>query len=135
DEFYDCPEGDPENPLCIEYRGDVIIESQLGIKRGWYTAPLLIISADAILFYILGGLFLKFKPVDIMVARSRAGDDGDASAGKEKINTSHNDEVRTIDVTLEDVRLEIVKKGLLKRQRRTLQVLKGVSTHFAAGQL
>ncbi|KAF8424189.1 ABC transporter [Tirmania nivea] len=133
--FYDCPYGGPSDPRCIEFRGDFILVNQLGLRKSWYTIPLIIISSMAILFYIISGLLLRFWTININISKPRAADDGDASAGKERIGGERAPEVQRIDVELDKVKLTIVKKGLLKRQNQRMEILKGVSTVFEAGKL
>ncbi|KAF8460995.1 P-loop containing nucleoside triphosphate hydrolase protein [Kalaharituber pfeilii] len=133
--FYDCPYGGPEEPRCLEYHGDFILVDQLGLKKNWYTVPMIIISSMAVIFYIIAGLLLRFWTVDINISKPRVNDSGDASSGKERINTNQQSEVQKIDVGLDDVKLNIVKRGILKSQNKKLEILKGVSTTFEAGKL
>lgn len=89
----------------------------------------------AIIFYIIAGLLLRFWKIDINISKPRPKDDGDASAGKERISSGRASEVQRIDVELDNLKLNILKKGLLKRQNQKLEILKGVSTIFEAGKL
>jgi len=89
----------------------------------------------AILFCIISGLLLRFWTVDINISKPRAANDGDASAGKERVGGGRASETQRIDVELDKVKLTIVKKGLLKRQNQRVEILKGVSTVFEAGKL
>lgn len=90
----------------------------------------------AVIFYIIAGLLLRFWKVDINISTPRAKDDWDASAGKERIGGDRASEVQKIDLELDDVKLDIIKRGLLKHQNQKLEILKGgVSTIFESGKL
>lgn len=93
-------------------------------------------------FYIVAGLLLKFKPADINVSSSRPKfDEKDRSAGKENITRTSREQVKEIDVVLNNCSLTIEKPGmslgLFGKTKGTveLEILKGVSSRFEAGKL
>ncbi|KAI5793725.1 P-loop containing nucleoside triphosphate hydrolase protein [Peziza echinospora] len=136
--FYDCPYGGPDEPLCIEYRGDFILKDQLGLRENWYTIPVVIMACAALLFYISAGLLLKFWAVDINMSKPRVSSnhDKDASAGKERISTEDSKRVQRIDVELRDLGLVVEKRGIPGiRKMVEKRILDGVGTRFEAGKL
>jgi len=89
----------------------------------------------AISFYIIAGLLLRFWTTDISISKPRAADDGGLAAGRKRIGGERASGIQRIDIELDNVELTIVKKGLLKRQNQRVEILKGVSTVFEAGNL
>jgi ABC-type multidrug transport system ATPase subunit len=135
-QFYDCPwSDDPGDPLCIEYTGAFIMRS-LGLPGNWIWRPIVILIAFIIFFYIVSGLILQFKTVDMEVAQSRQSDE-DLSAGKEKFAARPPDEGRRVSITLDKYALDIQKRSIGKRgfTSRRLQILKPISAEFYPGQL
>ena len=101
------------------------------------TIPLCALLVFTVFFLISSCFFLQFWTVNVhfSTARTRT-DDPDASAGKEIMKKSRDgDDVKKVDVELTNVVLEIYKPSLVRREGNTLNVLKGVSTKFQAGEL
>ncbi|KAH8146025.1 uncharacterized protein LAJ45_09947 [Morchella importuna] len=143
DKFYACPatNASPTNPQCLEYTGKFILDS-LSFPEHWRTVPIVINVSWAVFFYIVAGLLLKFKPVDINVSSARPkSDEKDRSAGKENITRTGREQVKEIDVVLDNCSLTIEKPGmslgLFGKTKGTveLEILKGVSSRFEAGKL
>lgn len=143
DSFYACPatNASPANPECLEYTGKFILDS-LDFPEHWRTVPIVINVAWAIFFYIVAGMFLKFKPVDINVSSARTKpDEKDSSAGKEYICHTGREQVKTIEVVLDNCSLNIEKPGISlglfgdTKSAVELRILKGVSSRFEAGKL
>lgn len=136
DSFYDCPlEAGINNPGCLEYKGNFVLESS-GFSKGWILVPIIINIGFAIGFYVVAGLVLKYFTVDINVSSSKKNsDDNDRSAGKEKLSAPENSPAHKIDVFLEDYRLTVNKTGFFGKGKFELDILKGVSTRFESGKL
>jgi len=93
-QFYDCPyEGGESNPACTNYTGAYIMSS-LGFPQVWITEPIGIMVAFAIGFYFLAWVGLRFRRVEMTIARQRT-PDVDLSAGKEKMTARSAAEVST----------------------------------------
>ncbi|EOD49342.1 putative abc transporter protein [Neofusicoccum parvum UCRNP2] len=132
--FYDCPEeGGPSNPACKQYTGEYIMES-LGFPSNWIWRPIIVLLAFVIAFYIGAGLILRFWKVEMQIGRARK-DESDESAGKEKMTSRSLEEVRTVNIRLEDYALEIEKRNWMGRKAKQLEVLKPVSAQFEPGVL
>ncbi|KAF5852669.1 hypothetical protein GGP41_008088 [Bipolaris sorokiniana] len=130
--FYDCPlEGGRSNPDCKEYDGDFIMDS-LGFPNNWVWRPILALLGFAIAFYVGAGLLLKFWNAEIAMARARP-TNTDASAGKEKMNARPPENVRTIDIRLENYGLDVEKRSLRKKSTKT--ILNPITADFRPGSL
>lgn len=137
DAFYDCPlPGGRDNPACTEYDGNYVLRT-LDFPRNWRTVPAVVNLGFAVGFYILAGLMLKWKPVDINVVKGkqRADDDVDQSSGKERLVKREGMGKDRVDVTLEDYRLRLKKWGPFGRGAVDMEILKGVGARFEAGKL
>ena len=88
-------------------------------------------------FLISACLVLEFWTVDVQLSSARTrNDDFDAAAGKEMMKRSREgDGVKKVDIGLVDLALDIHKPSLRRGKGSTLEVLKGVSTKFKAGEL
>lgn len=137
DAFYDCPlPGGRDNPACTEYDGNYVLRT-LDFPRNWTKIPITVDLAYAVGFYLLAGVVLKWKPVDITVVKGskKADDDIDQSAGKEKLTKREGMGEEKIDVTLEDYKLRLKKRGIFGKGALDMEILKGVSAKFEAGKL
>lgn len=135
DKFYDCPlEGGRDNPGCLQYEGSFILKS-LDFPQHWIKAPLAILVAWTIGFYVAAGLALHFFPVDINASAAKVNDDKDGSAGKEALSAPNDEPSHRIDVVLDDYQLRLTKPGFFGKRALDLQILKGVSTRFESGKL
>ena len=109
----------------------------LSFSEDWITVPLCVLLGFFVFFFISSCVLLQFLAVDIhfSVARIRK-DDPDASAGREIMGRSRSgDDARKVDVELVDLGLEIHEASVRLGKGRILDVLKGVSTTFQAGEL
>lgn len=88
-----------------------------------------------VFFTITGALILQFWTVDIHfspVNKSRS--DVDASAGKQVMCIDEGKKVTRVDVDLVNCTLEIYKPSI-RGAGTHLEILKGVTTKFEAGEL
>lgn len=135
DKFYDCPlEGGRDNPGCLPYDGNFILRS-LDFPQHWIKAPMAIMVAWIIGFYVAAGLVLRFFTVDINVSAAKVNDDRDKSAGQEALSALDDDPSHRIDVVLDDYQLRLTKPGFFGKGALDLQILKGVSARFESGKL
>lgn len=132
--FYDCPlPGGESNPACAQYTGAYIMDS-LGLPQNWIVRPIIILLAFSVMFYTLAGLGFRFKPVSMSIAKSR-NSDSDFSAGKEKMTIRSRDEVRTVDIGLNQFALDLQKRTMFGKKLPTKTILHPVTATFQAGQL
>lgn len=134
-QFYDCPySDDPSDPRCKEYTGNFIMDS-LSMPPNWIWRPIVVMVGFIVFFYILAGLILQFRKVDMDVAQARNTDD-DLSAGKENF-VDRPEETRKVSITLDKYALEIQKRSFNRRGFRTqqLHILRPISAEFRPGQL
>ena len=132
--FYDCPYSqDPADLRCKEYTGRFILDS-LGFSPSIWQPPVILLGF-AVGFYLLAGILLQFRRVEIELAKARKGDEIDHAAGKEKIKARSAEETRTVTVRLDNYTLDIRKHNVFRRQSEVLSVLKPVSTVFEPGTL
>jgi ABC-type multidrug transport system ATPase subunit len=132
-QFYDCPlEGGESNPACLNYTGAYIISS-LGFPQNWIIRPIIILVAFVIMFYTLAGVGLKYKRVEMSIAKAR-NTDVDLSAGKEKMAVRSAEEVRTVDIGLNKFALDLDKTSL-GRKLPTKTILHPITATFRSGVL
>lgn len=133
-QFYDCPyKGGEANPACANYTGSYIMSS-LGFPEDWIVRPIIVLVAFVIGFYFLAWVGLRFKRVEMSIARQR-GHDTDLSAGKEKMTVRTATEARTVDISLSKFALDLDKRSIVGRRLPTKTILKPVTTSFQAGLL
>jgi ABC-type multidrug transport system ATPase subunit len=133
-QFYDCPfEGGQSNPACTDYTGAYIMKS-LGFPEEWIVTPIVVMAAFVVGFYFLAWVGLRFKKVEMTIARQR-NQDADLSAGKEKMTTRSAAEVRTVDIGLNNFALDLDKRTFFGKRLPTKSILQPVITHFRSGML
>lgn len=134
-QFYDCPvDGGTANPACKQYTGQYVMES-LGFPSDWITRPIIILLAFVIAFYLGAGLLLQYYNVGMGISRARK-TDLDYSAGKEKMTTRSLDEVRTVQLRLENYSLDIRKRSSLWwKAARDISILRPITANFEPGVL
>lgn len=133
-QFYDCPlEGGESNPACAQYTGSYIMAS-LGFPHDWVVRPIIILVSFVVMFYSLAGIGLKYKKVEMDIARARA-QDTDLSAGKEKMAAGPAGEVRTVDIGLNKFALDLDKRTFYGQKLPTKTILHPVTATFQAGVL
>lgn len=132
--FYDCPEGGgPSNPLCKQYTGDFVMDS-LGFPRNWVWRPIIVMLAFVVFFIALSTIGLTFFKIEMTIARARTSDT-DLSAGKEKMAARSIDEVRTIDVGLDDFALGLDKRTARGKKLPRKTIINPINATFQAGVL
>ncbi|KAL1643823.1 hypothetical protein SLS61_009139 [Didymella pomorum] len=129
--FYDCPVGGPTDEACKEYTGEFIMDS-LGFPDDWVWRPILALTGYVFAFYAGAAVLLKYWNAEIAMARARPSN-MDASAGKEKMSEHTPDEVRTINIRLENFGLIIEKRTL--RSQMTKTILSPLTAEFHPGSL
>ena len=133
-QFYDCPlEGGESNPACAQYTGAYIISS-LGFPQDWVVRPIIILVVFVVMFYTLAGIGLKYKKVEMSIAKAR-NTDADLSAGKEKMAIRPATEIRTVDIGLNKFALDLDKRSILGRKLPTKTILYPVTATFESGLL
>ena len=132
--LYDCPyPGGASNPACREYTGAYVMNS-LGFPSDWIWRPILALLGFAVAFYIGAGVILRFWRVEVKVAQPRRGD-SDQSTGKEKMTARSPDEVRTLNIRLENFALEIQKRNMYGKKVARKTILQPVTANFEPGVL
>ncbi|KAI8628123.1 hypothetical protein F5Y19DRAFT_439705 [Xylariaceae sp. FL1651] len=132
--FYDCPlEGGASNPGCLQYTGRYILDS-LGFSRDWIARPIIAMLAFVFLFLITSWIGLAFLKVEMTIARARVSDT-DLSAGKEKMTARSIQEVRAIDVGLDEFSIGLDKRTILGKKLPTKTILNPITATFQAGML
>ncbi|KAK7968912.1 hypothetical protein PG988_007985 [Apiospora saccharicola] len=133
DNFYDCPFGGEDNPACLQYTGQYVMDN-LGFPRNWTARPILAMLGFVGLFCVTCWVGLALLKVEMTIARARASDT-DLSAGKEKMNARSIQEVRAIDVGLDNYALDLDKRTAWGRKLPTKTILNPVTATFQAGTL
>lgn len=134
DSFYDCPlEGGANSPDCASYTGTYIMRN-LGFPSDWIARPILALVGFVGLFCITSWVGLAFLKVEMTIARARTSDT-DLSVGKEKMNARSIQEVRAIDVGLDNFGLTLDKRSSTGKRLPRKTILNPVSAKFSAGQL
>lgn len=134
DSFYDCPlEGGASNPGCVSYTGAYIMEN-LGFPTNWIARPIFAMLGFVGLLSVTSWVGLAFLKVEMTIARARKSDT-DLSVGKEKMNARSIQEVRAINVGLQDFALALDKRTVWGKSLPTKTILNPVTATFHAGQL
>ena len=132
-QFYDCPDGGENDPACIQYTGAFIMD-QLGFPDNWVWRPIIALLGFVIMFYTCAYIALKVIPVEMSIAQAR-NSDTDLSAGKERLEARPMEEVRTVNITLEDFKLDLDKRKFWGKKLPTKTILNPVTSSFEAGKL
>lgn len=135
-QFYDCPATDanPSNPACLQYTGRFVVES-LGFPGNWLWRPIVVATAYGVFFFLLAGLILRFKKVEIDVVTARKNDDN-ASAIHEKMESSiSTGSVVPVAVELDSYGLEVQIRQVLKRCTVSKTILSPVTCTFEPGRI
>ncbi|KAI0388426.1 P-loop containing nucleoside triphosphate hydrolase protein [Xylariaceae sp. FL0594] len=132
--FYDCPfEGGASNPACLQYTGRYILDS-LGFPRDWLTRPIVVMVAFVVLFVLTSWVGFAFFNVEMTVARSKT-PATDSSTGKGSMAARSAQQVRKIDVGLDEFSLKLDKRSALGKKLPTKIILQPVTATFQAGVL
>jgi ABC-type multidrug transport system ATPase subunit len=133
-QFYDCPlAGGESNPACAQYTGSYIMSS-LGLPNDWLVRPVIVLVAFVVMYYTLAGLGLKYKKVEVGIAKARS-QEVDLSTGKEKMTSRSSGEVRTVHIGLEKFALHLDKRSILGRKLPSKTILQPVTASFQSGVL
>ena len=133
-QFYACPEpGGPSNPACQEYTG-VFIYNSLGYPDNWLWRPIIILAAFVLAFLLGSGVILKYWKVEMSISRARS-TEVDTSLGKEQIETRSMQEVRTVDISLDNYSLDIQKRKSWGGKESSVSILKPINARFEPGVL
>lgn len=133
-QFYDCPlPGGESDPGCVQYTGAFIMDS-LAFPHDWIVKHIVILVSFVVGFYLIAGVVLRYKRVEITIARAR-NSDTDLSAGKEKMAVRSTAEARTVDIGLSEFALRVEKRTVLGRKLPTKTILQPVTAQFRAGVL
>jgi ABC-type multidrug transport system ATPase subunit len=108
--------------------------SSLGFPLDWVVKPIIVLLAFAVMFYVVGGLGLQFKPATMSIARSR-NSDSDFSAGKERIIARSAEEVTAVNIGLDQFALYLDKRTILFKKLPTKTILHPMNAIFQAGML
>jgi ABC-type multidrug transport system ATPase subunit len=132
-QFYDCPYPfGAANPACAQYTGAFIVDS-FGIPRNqWIWRPMVVLASYSLAFYLGAWFIFTVYKVDVRTSRERTSTI-DLSVGKETLETRSLEDVRTLSVNLDQLSLNIRKKGLRKQQ--VIPVLKPITATFEPGVL
>jgi ABC-type multidrug transport system ATPase subunit len=117
----------------LQYTGAYVMSS-LGFPEDWVAKPILVMLAFVVFFCITSWIGLAFLKVEMTIARARTSDI-DMSAGKEKMNAKSVQEVRAIDVGLENFALALDKRSSQGKKLPTKTILNPVTATFQAGTL
>lgn len=107
--------------------------SSLGLPQNWILIPILALVGYIFMFYGLAAISFKLFKVEMIVAKQRT-PDTDLSAGKEQMTARSADEVRTVDIALNEFALDLDKRsygGAKKLPTKT--ILHPISASFKAG--
>lgn len=131
--FYDCPVGGPDDPRCRQFTGSFIMDS-LGFPPNWVWRPIVIMISFVVFFVTLSAIGLRFLKVEMTIARARTSDT-DLSAGKEKMAAKSIEEIRTIDLGLENFALDLDKRSAKGKKLPRKTILHPLNATFQAGVL
>lgn len=106
----------------------------LGFPSNWILRPIIVLLAFAIALYLGAGLILRYWKVGIEISRARK-NDTDYSSGKEKMTSCSLEDVRTINIRLDNYTLNIQKRDRRLRKLPKLLILKPLNTTFEPGVL
>ncbi|MCJ1398732.1 hypothetical protein MMC11_001933 [Xylographa trunciseda] len=133
-QFYDCPvPGGPTNPACLEYTGAFIFAA-LGYPDNWLWRPIVILTAFVIAFLIGSGVILRYWKVEMSISKARSSEE-DTSVGKEQIRTRSIEEVRTVNIELNALTLDIQKRKPWGSKAAKISILKSINATFEPGTL
>ncbi|KAG9230040.1 P-loop containing nucleoside triphosphate hydrolase protein [Amylocarpus encephaloides] len=133
-QFYDCPwPGGEENPACLQYTGEFVMNSLGFPLHHWVVRPIIILLGFVIMFYTCAWIGLRFIRVEMSIAKTRQSEQ-DLSVGKEQMTRSI-EEVRTIDIVLDKFALDLQKTTIFGRKLPQKTIIHPVSAQFRAGTL
>jgi len=119
--------------MCLQYTGRYILDT-LGFRRDWVARPIVIMVAFVVLFLTTSWVGFAFFNVELTVARSRTSN-ADLSTGKGNMVARLTQQVRKIDVGLEEFSLRLDKRSALGKQLPMKIILQPITATFQAGVL
>ncbi|KAJ6255936.1 hypothetical protein Dda_9227 [Drechslerella dactyloides] len=134
DNFYNCPYGGPEDPACIEYLGNFVLDSFDLPQDDWIWKAILAALTFVFFFYTIAGATLMILKVEVNVSRRRT-PRGDVAAGKERMQEYPPTDITKIDVVLNQYQLGLKKNNLYGKTTLDLEILKDITARFQAGTL
>ena len=133
-QIYDCPyPGGETDPACAPYTGRFIVEAVGFPSDRWIWRPIVALAGFSVAFYLFAGIVFQLNVVDMRISRTRTSS-LDTSLGKEALGGESAGDLRSLDVTLDKLSLEIRKKDLRGKERE-VRVLKPVTAKFNPGIL
>lgn len=95
----------------------------------------MVLLSFVIAFFLGSGLILQYWKVEMSISKAQK-TDTDYSAGKESMTARSLDEVRVVNVRLENYGLDIRKRNMMWWEKlRTISILKPITTNFEPGVL
>ena len=92
-----------------------------------------ILVAFVLGFFLLSAVFLKFKKVSMGISRARESD-VDRSLDKDKAPSQIREDVRTVNISLDNYSLDIAKRSIFGKTSK-IPILKPINTAFEPGIL
>lgn len=96
--------------------------------------PIIALLAFAVAFCLGAGVILRYWKVGIGISRAQR-NDTDYSSGKEKMATRSLEDIRTINIRLDNYTLDIQKRHTHLRKIPKLSIIKPLNTAFEPGVL
>ncbi|KAH3671245.1 hypothetical protein OGAPHI_000468 [Ogataea philodendri] len=123
--------GNPDvDSICEAFSGKYITRT-LGFWENWIALPFGVLIAFFLGTFVVAGLILKLKPVDISMAREvKSGDSSEKLSHSEPVIVESNTD--PLDITLTDINLAVTNK-MARETNKT--ILNGVSCRFKSGKL
>lgn len=122
----DCPYP-AEDPRCVPYTGEYVLDL-LGFPHDWITLPLCVNVAWGLGFYVVAGLLLKYLRISITVSRTF---NTKQEQIVERVETAYTQTI-PITVSLEDVHLQVKRRGV---KSRSINILQGINASFYPGSI
>jgi ABC-type multidrug transport system ATPase subunit/ABC-type multidrug transport system permease subunit len=132
--FYDCPSHDINAPECIPYTGKFVMKS-LGFKEHWILIPILACITIGIVFYIMAGLVLKFRPVQIGITKAVRGEDLQHTFSDNFAEDINLKTLRKVEIQVEEYSVDLQKLNYFGKQQSLTTILKPITTKFEPGVL
>lgn len=137
--FGDCPYGnDPSVPECLSYSGEYAVKS-MGFRTNWIAAPLGILTAWAVSFYLLAAIVLYYFPVKMTMAQQKSlrTSSSELKPIKTEGNEFFNATVASrVTVDIKDLKLSISKFDFLNYGRMNkINILNDVNATFVPGKI
>ncbi|ANB10992.1 hypothetical protein AWJ20_3786 [Sugiyamaella lignohabitans] len=127
----DCPY-DLADDRCDPYTGEYILQT-LGFPKNWILVPMMVNIGWAVGFHILAYLLLKYVRVSVAVSKTFTVKKIEEVAA---VPSTRSDSARSeITVTLNDIRLSVIRRQRLGLTTREIEILRGISATFVPGSI